>query len=165
MPERPSKRLIEVSLTRNAEVLKRKWRISEQTTEVRLEGTVLGAFTVAHHWRLPAFPKLMMGCLNLATPAWRCGADFVRTSQWISAIPADGDSWRNDAPVSVMLGIERYTASDLENSAGYPSNAVALERAQNEAGRVQGEVFDLLQAMLSGKVVQPPHNMGYSLAI
>ena len=165
MPERPPKRMIEISVGPSVQEWKRKWGISEQAIQVKLEGKVLGAFRTAHYWRLPEFPQLQIGCAFMFRGARRqCGWDIVRTSQWISGIPADVDKARYDSPVSIMLGIEQFTAADVRTFRGYPSNAEALQRAQDEPGRARGELFDQLQAMLSGKVVQPPRDMGYWLA-
>lgn len=165
MPERPSKSAIEVEVQDRAQVWKRSWGISERITRIRAEGRLIGTYKTAHYWRLPSFPWLFLGCwLNSARPAWQCSADFMRKSEWISSVPAGKDQVL-DAPVSVMLGIAKYGEDDPQAFEGYASNAEALERARNEAGRVQDEVFDQLSGMLSGQDIKPPHNMGYSLSL
>ncbi len=165
MPERPTRTLVEIEVKDQAQVSKRKWGISERITRVKLDGKVIGAYTVAHHWRLPRFPRLFLGCgLISSRSAWECSADFMRKSEWIGTASADGEQ-ALDAPVGVMLGIARYGEVDLQGFTGYPSNAEALARARNEAGRVEREVFDQLQGMLAGQNIKPPHNMGYSLSL
>ena len=164
-PEQPPFRRVTVVRRGDEEIWKRKWDISDQVTEVSVDGAVIGTFRTASVWRLPAFPIAFVGCaLISSTPAWKCGADFMRSHISIDGIPEGVDRARYDSPESVMLGIRKYTSSDLANFRGFEQNDDVLARIAGEPQRVEDAVFALLQDIVDGKNPKLPHNMGFSLA-
>jgi hypothetical protein len=164
-PEQPPYKHVTVIRRGDEEIWKRKSEISEQTTEISVDGAVVGTFRTAAVWRLPAFPLGYVGCaLISSTPAWKCDADFMRSHTSLDTVPEGLDRARYDSPESVMLGIRKYTASDLAHFRGYEQNDAALARIAGEPQRVEDEVFVLLQAIVDGQNPKLPFNMGYSLA-
>ncbi len=164
-PERPANRMVTATLRGDPEIWAHHADIRRQTTEISVDGEIVGSFTTAFAWRLPAFPNLAIGCaLNDARPSWDCFADFIRSPMPIDGIPDSVDKARFDGPVSVLLGIRRYTAADLAGFAGFESNAAALDQAHEEPEQVQNTVFDALASIIDGQNPKPPFNLGYSLA-
>jgi hypothetical protein len=107
----------------------------------------------------------MIGCgLVSSGPAWKCDYGFWRSWGPIDSVPDGADRAKYDTPVSVMLGLRRYTATDLADFRGFPQNAAALASAADEPTRVEDGVFAVLQLLLDGRNPAPPHNMGYSIA-
>jgi hypothetical protein len=125
------------------------------------DGKVVGSYRTASVWRLPRFPVLVITC-GLG-PSWRC-FDFWRTLESIDTVPESVDRTRYDTPVSIMLGLRKYTAADLADFRGFAQNASALASAAAEPARVEDRVFGVLQQILAGQDVEPPHNLGYSIA-
>jgi hypothetical protein len=164
-PQAPSNTIIE-AVTRNPdEIWRRNWGISEQTTELTLGGKPVASYRTASVWRLPALPTMAIGCfLVSSTPAWKCGADFMRTYTVIDAVPGAVDRTRYDTPVSVMLGLRKYTAGDLANFRGFAQNEAALKQVSEEPRRIEDGAFDVLQAIVEGHNPKPTFNMPYSVA-
>jgi hypothetical protein len=116
-------------------------------------------------WRLPILPVGGVGCgLISSTPAWKCGADFKRTYTVIDTVPAGVDNASYDSPLSVMLGLKKYTEADLTGFRGYEINDVALARIAGEPERVEDDVFKALEAIVDGQNPKPPFNIGFSLS-
>jgi hypothetical protein len=92
-------------------------------------------------------------------------ADFIRRHETLEAVPNGIDRASYDSPVSIMLGLRKYTAADLAAFRTHPQNASALVAVADEPARVENEVFALLQQVLDGQSPQPPHDMGYSIAL
>jgi hypothetical protein len=164
-PEAPAHAPVLATIRGDQEIWKRKWSISEYSTDLVLDGKLMATYRSASAWRLPALPKLVIGCaLISSTPAWKCFADFLRTHKPIDSVPDRINHSRYDTPLSVMLGIRKYTAADLANFQGYPQNEAALARIAEEPDRVQDEVFRALAEIIEGKNPKPTFNMSYSLA-
>jgi hypothetical protein len=164
-PETPPFKIIHADRRGDDEVWKRKWGISEQVTDIIVDGLVLGSYRTASVWRLPALPVVFIGCaLISSTPAWKCGADLKRSHMVIDAIPTGIDRRSYDTPTSVMLGLKKYAEADLADFRGYELNDAALARIAEEPGRVEDSAFATLAAIVEGKNPKPPFNLGYSLA-
>jgi hypothetical protein len=166
-PEDPSGKLITVVKHGDEEVWKRKWDFGEQSTEVLVDGKVVGTFKTASIWRLPLWPAAAVGCglISGGTPAWKCFADFQRTHTEIDTIPPDVDHAKYGLPESVMLGIPRYTSVELANFQGSSRNSDALTRVAEEPRRVEDDSFALLQQIVDGQNPTTPVGLGYSLAL
>lgn len=164
-PEAPQGKIVTAVRSGDNEVWRHKWPISGQATTITLDGKVLGVYRSASVWRLPPFPVGFIGCaLISSTPAWKCGADFSRTHIVLDTVPAGVDRSLYDTPLSVMLGLKKYTEADLANFRGYAINDAALKRVAAEPKRIEDDVFKALEALLDGQLPKPPFNMGYSLA-
>jgi hypothetical protein len=164
-PEAPTAKAVTAVRSGDDEIWRRKWGISEQVTELRLDGAVIGRYRSASVWRLPALPMGVVGCaLISSTPAWKCGADFLRTHTVIEAVPFGVDRVHYDTPLSVMLALKKYTEADLANFRGYALNGPALARIAGESDRVEDDVFKVLADILDGRDPKPPFNLGFSLS-
>jgi hypothetical protein len=160
-PEAPTSNIVRVERRGDDEVWKRKWGISQQVTEISVDGKALGTYRSASVWRLPALPLGYIGCaLISSTPAWKCGADFKREHVVIDVVPAGIDRQSYDSAVSIMLGLKKYTESDLAGFRGYELNDAALVRVAGEPDRVEDEMFRTLEAIIDGQNPRPPHNLG-----
>jgi hypothetical protein len=164
-PEAPEHAPVVATTRGDLEIWKHKWSITEETVDLAVDGRVVGSYRSASVWRLPKLPLMMIGCaLNSGKPAWECGADFFTTHTTLDATPTGIDPARYDSPLSVMLGIPKYTKDDLKTFRGYLQNEAALARIAGEPERVQDEVFHVLAEIIEGKNPKPTFNMSYSLA-
>jgi hypothetical protein len=160
MPEAPQHAVVKAVKRGDEDIWKHTRKIMEQTTDLVFDGKVLGSYRTASVWRLPSFPRLVIGCgLD------NCDYNFWRTLTTIDSAPNGVDTAKYDTPVTVMLGLRKYTAADLANFRGFEQNAPALANAAAEPARIENNVFAVLQQILDGQNVTPPHNMGYSIAI
>ena len=165
-PDKPEGRIVTVSKVNDAEVWKRNPGLTEQITDLLVDGKVIGSYRGAAAWRLPAFPIGFVGCaLNSAAPAWQCAATFMRDFQSVDTVPNSVDKTKFDSPASVMLGLRKYSDGDLANFKGFALNEPALARMADEPRRVQDHVFATLERILDGEPVAPTFNMGYSLSL
>ena len=165
MPEAPRHKVVYATRRGDDEVWKRKTGIMVQSTDIIFDGAIVGVYRTASVWRLPRFPMMAIGCGLSKSPKWDCGVEFVRNLIPVDTVPNHVDRAAYDTPLSVMLGLRRYTAADLSNFKGYPQDTAPLARAAEEPARVENEVFAVLQQLLDGQNPQPPHNMGYALAL
>jgi hypothetical protein len=166
-PESPPKKIVTAVKHGDPEVWKRKWEIGEQLTEILVDGKVIGSFKTASVWRLPLFPNAAIGCglISGGTPAWKCGADFIRSYTEIDTVPVGVDDAKFGAPESVMLGIPKYSAADLADFRGYKQNDEALPRIAEEPKRVEDDSFALLKQIVEGQNPTTPVALGNSLAL
>jgi hypothetical protein len=166
-PEDPPKKIITVVKHRDEEIWKRKWDFGEQSTEILVDGRVIGSFKTASIWRLPLWPNGAIGCglISGGTPAWKCSADFLRTYTEIDTIPVNVDHAKYGLPESVMLGIPKYSEAELRDFHGYHQNDEARARIAEEPKRVENDSFVLLQQIVDGQNPATPVGLGYSLAL
>jgi len=128
-PESPPRKVVRaVKHGDTEETWNGKLEISEQVTEIIIDGAVVGSFRTASVWRLPIFPRLNIGCGLRNFSDWKCGADFLRSHVRIDTIPHSVDHGKYGSPESVMLGIPKYSAADLANFNGFKQNDEALRR-------------------------------------
>ena len=161
MPEAPAHAVVAAVRRGDLDIWKHRREIMEQTTDLVFDGKVVGSYRTASVWRLPSLPVLVISC-GLG-PSSTC-FDFWRTWESIDAVPDGVDRTQYDTPVSIMLGLRKYTAADLASFRGFAQNAPALASAAAEPARIEDGVFAVLQQILDGQDVTPPHNMGYSIA-
>jgi hypothetical protein len=164
-PERPTNKVVTVTSFGDSQIGAHLNGITEQTTRISIDDKIVGSFTRAFIWRLPSFPVLAIGCMLIDNPAsWRCFTHFDRSLLKIDGIPESVDRSKYDDPVSVMLGIGKYTAADLSTFTGFNSNLQALDSVHQEPERVQNSVFDALDSVIAGQSSKLPFNLGYSVA-
>lgn len=165
-PESPPKKVVTAVKHGDEEVWKRKREIGEQLTEILVDGKLVGSFRTASVWRLPLLPEVTIGCglISGGTPAWNCGADFVRSHVSIDTVPDSVDHAKYGSPESVMLGIPKYTAADLADFRGFPQNDEALARIAEEPKHVEDDSFVLLKQIVEGQNPITPVGLGYSVA-
>jgi hypothetical protein len=165
-PEDPNHAVVTVSRPQDAGIWKRKPGVSESLTEIVVDGKILGSYRSAIAWRLPVLPMGFIGCSLISSkPAWECGAQFLRKLQTLDTVPDSIDKARYDTPESIMLGVRKYTATDLANFKGFAQNEAVLARTAEEPGRVNDEAFEVLQQILSGQMPkQLPWAMAYTLS-
>ena len=90
------------------------WNIGGETTSIAADGRTVGVFRSAYARRLPVLPFLRIGCsFSPASSARRCEADFITEHVAIESRPRTIDRDVYDDPVSIMLGIRKYSAGDL----------------------------------------------------
>ncbi len=165
IPEMPEHKPIVATTRGDAEIQKHKWSISEYSTDFAVDGQIVTSYRSASVWQLPRLPKLFIGCgLVSSKPAWECGADFLTTYMTLDVVPAGIDRARYDSPLSVVLGIPKYTAEDLAHFQGFAENDAALARVAEEPQRVEDEVFRVLEDIIAGGNPKPPVNMAHSVA-
>jgi hypothetical protein len=164
-PEAPEHAPVVATRRDYEESWKRRWSISEYSTELVLDSKVIAIYRSASVFRLPVLPIVYIGCaLNSGKPAWECAADFMTTHTTLDVVPNAIDRARYDSPLSVMLGIPKYKAEELEHFQGYPQNDAALTRVAAEPERVEDEVFRVLTEIIEGRNPKPTFNMAYSVA-
>jgi hypothetical protein len=164
-PEMPEGKIVKAVRTGDDEIWRGKWGISEQTTTLSIDGKVIGSYRTASVWHLPLLPAGFIGCALIdSDSSWRCAAGFMRQHIVLDTVPPGVDRTKYDAPLSIMLGLKKYTEADLTNFHGYAVNEGALARVAQEPKRVEDDVFKVLAAILDGHNVKPTFNMGYSLA-
>ena len=165
IPEKPEHKPIVATTRGDAEIQKHKWSISEYSTDFAIDGEVATSYRSASVWQLPRLPKLAIGCgLVSSKPAWECGADFITTHTTLDVVPAGIDRARYDSPLSVVLGIPKYTAEDLAHFQGFADNDAVLSRVAEEPQRVEDEVFRVLEDIIAGRNPKPTVNIEYSVA-
>jgi hypothetical protein len=72
-----------------------------------------------------------LGCGLVDSPAsWACGGFYEGGEDYIRWNPPSVDRARFDTPASILLGIPKYTNSDLLSFSGYPTNTAIVELAQ-----------------------------------
>lgn len=160
-PEKPPHRVVSVTKIGDEEVWKRKHGISEQVSELRLDGKVIGVYKTASVWRLPLVPLLLVGC---ALPIKGCDADFNRSHMALDTVPEGVDRERFDSPESVMLGIPKYSSAELANFRGYPQNEPTLAWLAGEPARVEDRMFASMQELAEGGYPKVPMGIGFSVA-
>jgi hypothetical protein len=164
-PEPPTNKAVKVTLVGDPQLWAHHGDIRQQTTEIAVDDKIVGSFTRAFIWRLPAFPVLAIGCALIdQPPAWKCFAVFDRKLMTLDGIPDAVDRVKFDEPASVMLGIRKYVAADLANFSGFDSNLQALDSVHQEPEKVENNVFAILDAIIDGQNPKTPFNLGYSLA-
>ncbi|MEZ4104220.1 MAG: hypothetical protein R3B60_02955 [Candidatus Paceibacterota bacterium] len=95
-----------------------------------LDGEKIGEYISASYTRLPVFPKFAIGCgLNSSAASWDCIFDFRYTRQQLDTYPGNfnRDKFKNTA-ISLMLNIEKYQESDLENLTDNPETKEILDK-------------------------------------
>lgn len=163
-PEAPANKIVRAVRKGDDEIWKRKKGIMEQTTDIVVDGAVVGSYRSASVWRLPKLPFMIIGC-GFTPGKWDCDVDFQRDFITLDTVPANIDRAAYDTPISVMLGLRKFNAASIANFKGYPESARGLARAAEEPARVENDVFATLQRILDGQDFEPPHGMGYSIAI
>lgn len=164
-PEEPPFKAVRAE-RRGDEGHRHKWGISQQVTDIFVDDVVLASYRTASAWRLPVVPvNMLLGCASgFMSPGLQCGVEFHQTRVELDTVPNSVDRRSYDSPVSVMLGLKKYTASDLAGFQGYERNASALVRVATEPERVEDSVFEILAAVISGQSPKLPNNFGYALA-
>ncbi|MDB5501766.1 MAG: hypothetical protein JWR89_1668 [Tardiphaga sp.] len=161
-PEAPPERIVAIVKLGDEEIWKHKRGISTATSQLKLDGKVVGSFTTASVWRLPVLPGLAVGCGLISNPAaWKCGADFMRSHTVLDTVPDSIDRERFDGPESVMLGLPKYTAAGFR---GYPENDATVAWLAGEPQRVEDRMFALMQDLAEGGYPKVPMRMGYTVA-
>jgi hypothetical protein len=164
-PEKPPHQVVSVAKIGDEEVWKRKFGIGKQISELSLDGKVIAIYTTASVWRLPLLPTLFVGCgLISSSPAWRCAADFNRSSEVLDTVPDGVDRERFDGPESVMLGIPKYSQAERADFRGYVQNEATLAWLADEPARVEDRMFALMQELAEGGYPKVPSGIGYSVA-
>ncbi len=165
-PERPTNKAVRATLLGNPQISAHHSELRQQTTEISIDDKIVGSFTRAFIWRLPAFPFLVIGCelISGPGPSWQCFAGFHRSLMTIDGTPDTVDRAKFDDPISVMLGIRKYVAADLSNFAGFDSNLSALDTVHKEPEKVENSVFDTLDAIIGRQNPKTPYNLGYAVA-
>ena len=160
-PEKPPRQVVSVTKVADEEIWKRKRGISEQISELTLDGKVIGVYKTASVWRLPLVPLLLVGC---GLPAWKCDADFYRSHMALDTIPDGIDRERFNGPESVMLGIPKHSSAELADFRGYPQNEPTLAWLADEPARVEDHMFALMRELAEGGYPKVPMGIGFSVA-
>ena len=59
---------------------KRRWSITEYSTEIAADGKVIATYRSASVFRLPMLPIVYIGCALISSkPAWECGLPPIRS--------------------------------------------------------------------------------------
>jgi hypothetical protein len=164
-PETPRHPIVSVARIGDEEIWKRKFAITEQTSELSLDGKVVGTFKTASVWRLPLVPLVFVGCgLNSGSGAWRCGADVNRSIAALDTVPDGVDRERFDGPESVMLGIPKYSGAERADFRSFAETERALVWLADEPARVEDRMFALMRELAEGGYPKVPMGIGYSVS-
>lgn len=164
-PEAPRGQIVKAVLSGHQNRWHQERGISEQLTTVFVGDKEIGSYRSASVWRLPAFPMGFIGCGLLDMPSsWQCSAEFLRKWMPINAVPAGLDESQDDTPLTIMLGLKKYTAADLADFKGYAANDAALQSIAEEPQREVEDAFATLADILDGQSVVPQFRLGSTLA-
>jgi hypothetical protein len=134
-PEVPPFKIVRVDRLGNNNAIP-KWGVTQRVNDLVVDGVVVGSFRTASVWRLPLFPfHMIFGCMpaNRSEP-FRCGAELYQTLTDLDTVPGSVDRRSYDSPISVMLALRKYTASDLAGFRGYAVNDETRVRIRAEPG-------------------------------
>ena len=158
IPERPPGKIVTVLVRDDPDTGWNNWNISEQTTELSLDGKTIGAYRSGFVQRLPIFPFLAIGCHFPAgargasdTLVRKCYIDFVSERRPIESAPQGLDRARFDDPVSILLGIRGLTAGDFKTFRGYDDKTAIAGSDRGNPPPTDGDAFDALQAIVNGQ--------------
>ena len=128
--EQPAHQTVLVQKTDHASP-KQKWLgIEEPSTDVVVDGRIVGSLREIHVRRIPPY-LWFLGCGLVDSPAaWACGGFYEGGDQYIRWNPPSIDKVRFDTPTSILLGLPKYTDSDLLSFSGHPTNTAIVELAQ-----------------------------------
>lgn len=164
VPEQPPGGMVRVTSVHDKQPPTYLTGFRQQTTQISIDNSIAGSFKTATVQRLLAFPILGIGCfLNDGSSTWSCGAQFLRKTEAVDGTPETVDGAKFDDPVSVMLGIRKYTSADLKSFSESSNNAGALARAHEEPKRAEDEVFAALDGLINGQNPQIPFNFSYAI--
>lgn len=106
--------------------------ISEPSTDVVVNGKVVGELRKIVMNHIPPYPWFV-GCGLIDNPAaWVCATSFFEERQQvINSDPPSGADKRLDERVDILLGIAKYTNDEITHFTGYPENALIVLLAQS----------------------------------
>ena len=141
------------------------WNIGVETTEIARAGEQIGVFRAGYVQRLPKFPFLTIGCRAAAGRSPRsCEANFILQRQALPSAPETVDHARFDDPVSIMLGLRKYSEAEFGDFQGYPLAKTEPERPAKAAAPADDAAFVALQAIVDGQSPALAYTMGYVIA-
>ena len=124
MAEKPAHSILAATVSDDPGEGWKDWNIGVETTSIAADGRTVGVFRSAYARRLPVLPFLRIGCsFSAPSSARRCEADFITERVPIESRPRTIDQDVYDDPVSIMLGIRKYSASDLAERKTAPVDA------------------------------------------
>ena len=134
-----------------------KPEIAIETHRLIVDGRPLGVYKTASIERLPRLPFLIIGCaLNSGAPKWQCFASFWRMRTAIDTTPADVDRRRFDSPESVLLGIARYSATELADFKPYAQNDALYAILTEGTKGFEDRMFIMLKELAGGGMPDLP---------
>ena len=114
IPERPQRKIINVSAYDDPGEGWNDWNIGFETTTVSFEGKIVGAFRSGYVRRLPMIPFFTIGCKFSSETAKRaCQAEFATERVPIESRPNFVDRTLYPDPVSIMLGIKALSDDQI----------------------------------------------------
>lgn len=165
MPETPAGTLFTLVERKEDTAWARAHHVRQTAWELRVDEQLRATYRTARVERLLPFPLLVLGCgLNDANGKLDCYRGLYRFPLEVDTAPAGLDTKRYDTPLSIMLGIPRYSDTEWEIFRGHPENTAASLRASRLAASREGQGFELLQAILDGKDVKVPTGMGDAIS-
>ncbi len=164
MPQRPPNAIVAVTVADDPGTGWSGWNIGAETTEIARGGMQIGVFRSAYVQRLPAFPFLTIGCRNSGDRSRDCDANFILRRQAIDSVPESVDRTRFDDPVSIMLGVRKYSDAEFGDFQGFAANKVEAERPAKAPVVGDDAAFKALQAVVDGQSTPVDWTMGAELA-
>ncbi len=162
-PERPTKKIVEVHI-KEPKIWLRKATIEENIFTLIFEGKELGQYRTGVIYRYPLLPFPFFACgLNSGAPSWDCGGGFRKRLHKLDTTPRMSDIAKEEHPIAIMLGLKRYSLSDLKEFKSYPLNQPALRVMRQESIRVTERVFHELERLMRTPNVSQPFGFEYSL--
>ncbi|PPD45537.1 MAG: hypothetical protein CTY15_03895 [Methylocystis sp.] len=163
-PQAPPHPVVSVVVTPDLNDYRLKPGVNIRTTEIVVDGRILGVYRTGMISRLPNFPWLYAGCaLNSGRPAWECDWGVMRSRFTIEGRPAGVDPSLYDTPVALMLGIRKYPLGALKDFRGFPQNADVLDALERDRLNVEDQAFDALERVLAGGQTEGFLNLGYAV--
>jgi hypothetical protein len=157
LPEAPAHALVKVVQRYVHRAENRDWGISEQANDLIVDGKTIASYRTASVQRLPPLPIGWVGCLLIDNPsAVKCGIFFQRIHDLLDTTPEGTDRARYDTPVSVMLGIPKYTKLERADFRGFPQSDAVLARVGELRERADNEIIAVLDDIIAGKYPKSP---------
>ncbi len=165
VPERPPQRIVAATVTDNAGEGWKDRNIGEETTSITLDAKTIGVFKSAYILRLPSFPFLTIGCSFSTDPVQRkCGVDFITERMLIESRPDTVDQSLYDDPISIMLGIRKFTKKDISDFRSVFADSGAAAPAASRAAPSEDAAFEALRGVIYGESPPLSWSMGYLIA-
>lgn len=152
--------ILTVTVTENPGEGWGSWNIGEQTTSIESDGKTIGVYRSAYALRLPILPFLTIGCtFSSDGGSRRCEANFVSRRTPIESRPRSINPELYDDPVSVMLGIRKYSAQETAELKTSVADIV-LSRSGSRTSPREDAAFAMLEDVIHGREPEGSWTLG-----
>jgi hypothetical protein len=165
LPQRPANPIVAVTVTDDPGAGWADWNMGAETTEIARGGEQIGVFRSGYVQRLPKFPFLTIGCSSAAGQSPRnCEANFILQRRALASVPETVDRSRFDDPVSIMLGLRKYSDAEFSDFQGFATTKLEPDHPAKAPPASDDTAFTALQAIVDGQNPSLAWTMGYVIA-